>query len=105
MQSPASTLFVYDGPQIVLQFEDADADGGLFSYALVDRYLWGPGIDHLLAARDLTVGPTYWTLPDHQGRIEKGTFYFLLTSGSFSGRLAACLGQRELRLAGFVTMC
>jgi hypothetical protein len=78
------TRFVYDGNQIVLQF-DKTGTGNLAASNLSYRYLWGPAVDQLLADEALsplppgegqgegfdltTPGSVVWPLVDHQGTI------------------------------------
>jgi RHS repeat-associated protein len=76
--SETKTLFVYDGNQIVMQFDKAfDGTGGDQSAAASDlshRYLWGPAVDQLLADEQLGSGLTQsgsvvWTLADNQNTV------------------------------------
>ncbi len=59
--------FVRDGAtgNIVLQF---DGSGNL-----TDRYLWGPGVNNILADEQVvslgSAGTVYWSLPDNQGSV------------------------------------
>src|ERR1035441_7262773 len=46
------TRFVYDGNQIVMQFDGAGT-GALTAANLSHRYLWGPAVDQLLADEQL----------------------------------------------------
>jgi RHS repeat-associated protein len=67
------TVFVYDGSEIVLQFEGTGGEG-LGASDLSHRYLWGPAIDQILANEqvDETLGTperVLWGLSDHQGTI------------------------------------
>ena len=68
-----ATYFVYDGSQIVLQFDgDAAAD-------LTNRYLWAGAVDQILADEQVTTlssaGDVYWPLTDHQGTVRQLAFY------------------------------
>jgi len=76
--SETKTLFVYDGNQIVMQFDKAfDGTGGDQSAAASDlshRYLWGPAVDQLLADEQVGSGLTQsgnvvWTLADSQNTV------------------------------------
>ncbi|MHB1038490.1 MAG: RHS repeat-associated core domain-containing protein, partial [Pirellulales bacterium] len=65
------TAYVYDGDQILLQF-DKEGTGDLVAGDLTHRYLWGPAVDQILA--DETVddgGPedVLWPLTDHLGTV------------------------------------
>ena len=48
-----STHFVYDGTQIVLEFDDPDGPGPA-EVELAHRYLWGPAVDQILADEQVT---------------------------------------------------
>ena len=52
-QAVQQTRFVYDGNQIVLQF-DKTGTGDLAASDLSHRYLWGPAVDQLLADEHVT---------------------------------------------------
>ena len=58
-----TNYFVYDGQQIIA---DVNATGGL-----VRAYVWGPGIDNLLAFTTYTgaTAKTYFALTDHLGSV------------------------------------
>ena len=58
-----TNYFVYDGQQIIA---DVNATGGL-----VRSYVWGPGIDNLLAFTTYTgaTAKTYFALTDHLGSV------------------------------------
>ncbi|MHB9048515.1 MAG: RHS repeat-associated core domain-containing protein, partial [Pirellulales bacterium] len=66
------TAFVYDGDQILLQFEQVGL-GNLDGGDLKHRYLWGPAVDQILAdetvASLLTAGDVLWPLTDHLGSV------------------------------------
>jgi hypothetical protein len=75
------TIFVYDRGQVVWQF-DALADGGfglISGNDLSHRYLWGPGVDMLLADEQVTSlaseGEVLWAMADHlendRGRLNR----------------------------------
>jgi len=68
-----STYFVYDGAQIVMQF-DGSAAGDL-----TNRYLWGPGTDQLLADEQVanvsTASDVYWALADNLGSVRQLALY------------------------------
>ncbi len=71
------TAYVYDGDQIVLQF-DRTGGGDVQASDLSHRYLWGPAVDQILA--DETVGDggsddVLWPLTDHQGTVRDLAFY------------------------------
>jgi RHS repeat-associated protein len=66
--------FVYENGQVVLEF-DKYGSGDIHQEDLTHRYLWGPGIDQLLA--DEVVGDiwgggsndVHWALADHLGTV------------------------------------
>jgi RHS repeat-associated protein len=68
--------FVYDGNQIVLQF-DKSGSGGLAATDLSKRYLWGSAVDQLLAQETtgalqngvLQAGTVDWALTDNLGTV------------------------------------
>jgi RHS repeat-associated protein len=74
----SSSAFVYDGNQIVLQFEKTGTDD-ISASSLSNRYFWGPAVDQLLAQEsplplgeglgegyDLTTpGDVFWPLTDN----------------------------------------
>lgn len=67
------TRFVYDGNQIVMQF-DGTGSGDLTAGDLSHRYLWGPAVDQLLADEHVTnglsqQGQVVWTLTDNQNTV------------------------------------
>lgn len=58
-------FFVYDGTQIVMEFDGADDSD------LTHRYLWGPAVDQILADEQTSslgsAGSVVWPLTDHLG--------------------------------------
>ena len=62
------TRYVYDGSQIVLEFEKTGS-GDLTAADLSHRYLWGPAVDQIVADEQvedlLTPGEVLWPLTDH----------------------------------------
>jgi RHS repeat-associated protein len=66
------TNFAYDGSQIVLQFTGT-AGSPLTAGSLADRYLWGSGVDQLLAQETVggntAAGSVLWALTDNQGTV------------------------------------
>jgi len=72
------TRFVYDGNQIVLQF-DKDASGDVTPADLTHRYLWGPAVDQVLADEQVTnpqtAGNVVWPLTDHLGTVRDLALY------------------------------
>ena len=74
------TRFVYDGNQIVLQF-DEDGGGAMTGTDLSHRYLWGPAVDQLLSDEQIaplssgqgynvsTPGTVVWPLTDNVGTV------------------------------------
>ena len=74
-QATQQTRYVYDGNQIVMQF-DGSGSGVLAASNLSHRYLWGPAVDQLLADEQLsavtnggydqsTPGAVVWALGDN----------------------------------------
>ena len=64
-------IFVYDRGQIVLDFEGSAA-ATLSGSDAAHRYLWGAGVDELLAEETIDDGSAddvLWALPDHQGSV------------------------------------
>jgi RHS repeat-associated protein len=57
---PTEVHYVYDGPDIVLQFDEEED--------LSHRYLQGPAIDQILADED-AANYVLWALTDHQGTV------------------------------------
>ncbi|MEZ6112123.1 MAG: RHS repeat-associated core domain-containing protein [Pirellulaceae bacterium] len=64
-----TTYFVYDGVQVLLEFEDVDGSGTVQQPELTRRYLYGPEIDQVLAQELVQAGETQWLLADHLGSI------------------------------------
>jgi len=81
-------VFVYDGDQIVLEFDGTSA--GDVSH----RYLWGPAVDQILADEQVSTtssaGNTIWPLSDHLNTARDLADY---TSGS--APTATVLNHRE----------
>lgn len=64
--------YIYDGANVVMDFDDPDGDGETDSPVLARRYLFGPAVDQVLAQED--VGEDFedparvqWFLADNQG--------------------------------------
>jgi RHS repeat-associated protein len=66
-ETTSETRFVYDGNQMILQF-DKTGTGNLAASDLSRRYLWGPAVDQALAAEDASDNVT-WLLADNQGTV------------------------------------
>jgi len=65
--STTQARYIYDGDQIVLEFEGS---GSLGATNLGDRYLWGPAVDQLLADDQLQGTPqVVWTLGDGENTV------------------------------------
>lgn len=68
----SSSRYVYDGNQIVLQF-DKSGTGSASASDLSHRYLWGPAVDQLLADEHVgslqTPGGVVWPLTDQLGTV------------------------------------
>jgi RHS repeat-associated protein len=64
------TVFVWENGQIVMQLQDEGTDW-LTEADLTNRYLWGPGVDQLLADEQIdwsdsdADGEVLWSLADH----------------------------------------
>ena len=72
-QATQQTRYVYDGNQIVLQF-DGTGSGDLVAGNLSHRYLWGPAVDQLMADEQVVnglsqPGNVVWTLGDNENTI------------------------------------
>jgi RHS repeat-associated protein len=84
----SSTVYVYDGSQIALQF-DHSGTGSAAASDLSHRYLWGPAVDQLLADEQLsplpsgegpgfdltTPGNVVWPLTDQLGTVRDLAVY------------------------------
>ena len=77
------TRFVYDGNQIVMQF-DKTGTGDLAASDLSHRYLWGTAVDQLLADEQVhydseqsqfVTDELLWPLADHEGTIRDLAVY------------------------------
>ena len=84
MQDAAIERFVYDdirngmasldGGNVVLDFVGSDGPGGSGAITLSKRYLWGEGVDELLAQEDVTKSTSaadrvLWQVVDHLGTV------------------------------------
>jgi RHS repeat-associated protein len=71
-QANQNTAFVYDGQQILEQF-DGTGSGNLTAANLSHRYLWGPAVDQLMADEQVTTpgqaGQVVWALTDNLGTV------------------------------------
>jgi RHS repeat-associated protein len=93
-QSRTKTVFIYDGNQIVMQFDSSGAGGSpadLTAANLSHRYLWGPAVDQLLADEQLsplppvngqssgydqtTPGTVAWALTDNENTVRDLAVY------------------------------
>jgi RHS repeat-associated protein len=81
-QSWITTVFVYDGSQVALQFDSSGATGSASALTAADlshRYLWGPAVDQLLADEQVTTpsqaGEVVWPLADNQGTVRDLAVY------------------------------
>ena len=70
-----STIFVYDGNQIALQF-DKTGTGDMVASNLTHRYLWGTSVDQILAdeqvhyaSGNFVTDEVLWPLTDHLGSV------------------------------------
>ncbi|MEM9808263.1 MAG: hypothetical protein AAF959_23610, partial [Cyanobacteria bacterium P01_D01_bin.56] len=64
----ATTHFVYDGSDVLLDFVDPDGAAGSAAATLDKRYLHGPAVDQVLAQED-SAGEVNWHLTDHLGTV------------------------------------
>ena len=107
------TRFVYDGNQIVLQFdgtaaasEEAGQGAGLPLSAsdLSHRYLWGPAVDQIVADEQLspvtgggyqlsTPGSVVWALTDNQNTVRDLATYSGGTTTVVNHRVFSAYGQ------------
>jgi hypothetical protein len=94
------TVFIYDRGQVVWQFDALVDEGfGLISgNDLSHRYLWGPGVDMLLADEQVSdlasEGEVLWAMADHLGSVRdwvdsEGTVVDHAVSDSFGNRTNA----------------
>ena len=73
--------YVFDGTNMVLQFDGTSATGSpaaLTASDLSHRYLWGPAVDQILADEQVpgaTAGTTVWTLTDNQNTVRDLAVY------------------------------
>jgi RHS repeat-associated protein len=72
-QTPdAGSVFVYDGREMILQF-DKTGTGDMVASNLSHRYLWGTAVDQILADEQVTslqtAGEVLWPLGDHLGSV------------------------------------
>jgi RHS repeat-associated protein len=70
--SQQTTYWAFDGQQAALEFEDSDGDGPAEA-SLSRRYLYGPGVDMILADERVgesgAPGEVFWPLADHLGSV------------------------------------
>lgn len=66
----AVTHFVYDRENVLLDFVDADGVAGANPPVLSRRYLFGNGVDQVLAQEDGTGGNVTWALTDYLGSVK-----------------------------------
>jgi RHS repeat-associated protein len=73
------TVFVYDGTQIALQFDDSTPASPAATADLTHRYLWGASVDQILADESVTSptapGEVLWPLTDHLGTVRDLAVY------------------------------
>jgi RHS repeat-associated protein len=77
-QADQKTAFVYDGEQILEQF-DGTGSGNLTAENLSHRYLWGPAVDQLMADEQVATpsqaGNVVWALTDNLGTVRDLAVY------------------------------
>src|SRR3989304_5104915 len=69
----SSLFYVYDRTDVIMDIQDLDGPGEPYQPQIVNRYLWGPGEDQLLA-QEAKSGATlrlWWALPDRLGSIRE----------------------------------
>ena len=102
--STVQTRFIYDGKQIVLQFDDATplfgpirlltANASLTNDNLSHRFLWGPGVDQLLVDEQMSAGEeVVWTLGDNQNTVRDLALYSNGVTTVFNHRVFSAYGQ------------
>lgn len=64
----ATTQFIYDQTNVLLEFTDADGSAGPQAPTLSMHYLYGPAIDQIMAQEGPAHG-TVWALADHLGSV------------------------------------
>jgi len=80
-QVDSGRVFVYDQSQIVLDYEHSGT-GDATDADLAHRYLWGTGVDELLADEVVDDGgeeDVRWTLTDHLGSVRDMVVYDPIT--------------------------
>jgi len=92
-QALQQTRFVYDGNQIVMQFDKAGS-GNLAATDLSHRYLWGPAVDQLLADEQVSNADLLvWTLGDNQNTIRDLATYASGATTVANHRVFSAYGQ------------
>ena len=93
------TRYVYDGNQIVLQFQKTGT-GDLAATDLSHRYLWGPAVDQLLADEQVhydglqpEFGNVVWTLTDNENTVRDLATYSNGTTTVENHREFSAYGQ------------
>jgi RHS repeat-associated protein len=87
------TRFVYDGSQIVMQF-DVAGTGALTAANLSHRYLWGPAVDQLLADEQVSNGDVVvWALGDNQNTVRDLATYSNGVTTVVNHRVFSAYGQ------------
>jgi len=77
MVCESTDVFIHQGGQIVLHYQ-ADIPVPIADGSLAHRYLWGPGVDELLADEtvdDATTDDVAWVLADHQNSVRDLVVY------------------------------
>lgn len=64
-----TTHFVYERDHVLMDFVDVDGTGTTHQPVQSVRYLFGPGVDQVLAQQIVATGETQWLLGDHLGTI------------------------------------
>ena len=81
-ETTTQTRFIYDGNQIVLQF-DGTGTGALPASDLTHRYLWGPAVNQLLADEQVTNSDLLlWALTDNENTVRDLVTYTTDTPGT-----------------------
>ena len=92
--------YVWEGKNAVLDFVDADGDGGAYSDELTTRYLWCTAVDKLLAQETVDNGgaeDVRWSVLDNLGSIRSLVNYTGAVTSTYSydsfGNVTALVGS------------
>ena len=92
--------YVWEGRNAVLDFVDADGDGGAYSDELTTRYLWCTAVDKLLAQETVDNGgaeDVRWSVLDNLGSVRSLVNYTGAVTSTYSydsfGNVTALVGS------------